>query len=416
MQADHIARVIFDYAGKIGNIRETGEFLQLNADMARDLVSADRCSIWLVDPAKHELWTTVAHGLAEQGLRELRIPAGQGIVGAAIEADESVVVNDTSQDPRFLRTSATGGYETKSLLVIPLHGPEGQVIGALQAINKPGGFAREDVELLALAASSVANALETQRLRNEAETARLIQKEIEIASGVQRRLLPQNPPKIAGIDYAAFCRPAKGVGGDYYDFIPMTDGGLMITLGDVSGKGIAAAVLMASIQASIRSQCVNPPASIAKLMEEFNRAIFSFSTADKYSTLFVARLDGTRRRLTYVNAGQVRPLVLRAGGATEELAAGGMPVGLLPQVSYDQGEIDLEEGDMIVACSDGVTEAMNPNDDMWEDADLEKVLRANTSLSATEVIQRVMTAVDEFANGAEQSDDITVSVMRFVAA
>jgi sigma-B regulation protein RsbU (phosphoserine phosphatase) len=415
MKAEHIARVIFDYAGKIGNVGDTSHFLQLNADMGRDLVGADRCSIWLVDAAKRELWTTVAHGLAEQGLSELRIPLGQGIVGAAIEANESVVVNDAESDPRFLKTSATGGYQTKSVLVIPLRGPDGNVIGALQAINKPDGFSTEDVELLALASNSVANALETQRLRHEAETARLFQKEVEIASEVQRRLLPQNPPKIDGLDYAAFCRPAKGVGGDYYDFIPMPDGGLMITLGDVSGKGIAAAVLMASIQASIRSQCVNPPVSIAKLMEEFNRAIFSFSTADKYSTLFVARLDGSRRRLTYVNAGQVRPLVLRSvSGAVEELAAGGMPVGLLPFISYEQGEVELQAGDVVMACSDGVTEAMNHQDEMWDDAALERVLRCNASLPALQIIERVVAAVDKFADGAEQSDDITVTVLKFV--
>ena len=328
MKADHIARVIFDYAGKIGNVRDTAHFLQLNADMARDLVGADRCSIWLVDNPKHELWTTVAHGLAEYGLRELRIPMGQGIVGAAIHANESIVVNEAESDPRFLRTAATGGYVTKSLLVIPLRGPGGAVIGALQAINKPDGFLGEDVELLALAANSVANALETQRLRTEAEAARLLQKEVEIASNVQRRLLPQNPPKREGLDYAAFCRPARGVGGDYYDFIPMDDGGLIVTLGDVSGKGIAAAVLMASIQASIRSQTMNPPASMAKLMEQFNRAVFSFSTADKYSTLFVGRLDSSHRRFTFVNAGQVRPLLLRAAdGRTEELAAEACPWG-----------------------------------------------------------------------------------------
>ena len=115
MKADHIARVIFDYAGKIGNVSDTAHFLQLNADMARDLIGADRCSIWLVDAGKRELWTTVAHGLAEQGLRELRIPMGQGIVGASIEANESIVVNDASRDPRFLKNTAPGGYVTISI-------------------------------------------------------------------------------------------------------------------------------------------------------------------------------------------------------------------------------------------------------------------------------------------------------------
>lgn len=413
MQAEHIARVIFDYAAKIGTVTDTGQFLNVNADMARDLVGADRCTIWLVDAARQELWTTVAHGLAE-GMKELRIPAGQGIVGAAISAGESVVVNDATADPRFLRVDS-GGYQTRSLLVIPLRSQGGSVIGALQALNKPGGFQDDDIHLLGLAASSIASALEAQRLRHEAEAARLLQREIQIASSVQQRLLPQDPPPIAGLDYAAFCRPAKGVGGDYYDFIPMPDGGLMMTLGDVSGKGIAAAVLMASIQASIRSRAVNPPPSIATLMEEFNRAIFSFSTVDKYSTLFVARWDGEARVLTYVNAGQVRPVVVRANGDTEELATGGMPVGLLPAVSYEQGSVTLAPGDMLVACSDGVTEAMNEADEMWPEDEFLGVLKAGSSLPARTLIGNVISSIDAFAGAAEQSDDITVLVLRLVS-
>jgi GAF domain-containing protein len=187
MKADHISRVIFDYAGRIGNVHETGAFLRLSADMARDLVGADRCSIWLIDAGRQELWTTVAHGVPE-----LRIPLGHGLVGASITEGVSIVVNDTASDTRFLNTGAKSGYETKSLLVIPLRGSDEKVIGALQALNKPDGFSAEDVELLGLAATYAANALETQRLRNEAVAARLMQKEIEIASNVQRHLFPQH--------------------------------------------------------------------------------------------------------------------------------------------------------------------------------------------------------------------------------
>ena len=408
MKADHISRVIFDYAGRIGNVHETGAFLRLSADMARDLVGADRCSIWLVDAARQELWTTVAHGVPE-----LRIPLGHGLVGASIQEGVSIVVNDTARDPRFLNTAAQSGYDTKSLLVIPLRGSDEKVIGALQALNKPDGFSREDVELLALAATYAANALETQRLRNEAVAARLMQKEIEIASNVQRHLFPQHFPHNDQLECAAFCRPARWVGGDYYDFIPMNDGGLMVTLGDVSGKGIAAAVLMASIQASIRSQAMHPQNSLARLMENFNKAVYSFSTADKYSTLFLAQLDRTMRRLTYVNAGQCPPMLLRGrDGTLQSLSAGGMPVGLIPEVHFEQGEIVLESGDVILACSDGVSEAMNLDEEFWDETHVEHVLREHAWRPAAELIQRLVSAVDEFAAGAEQSDDITITVVK----
>ena len=410
MRADHISRVIFDYAGRIGNVHETGAFLRLNADMARDLVGADRCSIWLIDAAHGELWTTVAHGVPE-----LRIPLGHGLVGAAIRDGVNIVVNDPASDARFLDTGAQSGYETTSLLVIPLRSSDEKVIGALQALNKPGGFLEEDVELLGLAATYAANALETQRLRNEAVAARLVQKEIEIASKVQRHLFPQHLPKVEGLDYAAFCRPARWVGGDYYDFIPLADGSLIMTLGDVAGKGVAAAVLMASIQASIRSQAMHLQGPLSRMMEGFNKAVCSFSTVDKYSTLFLSLLDAGLRKLTYVNAGQVRPMLLRSGdGSLHLLAAGGMPVGLVPAVSYQQGEVLLEPGDVILACSDGVSEAMNSAEEFWDEAQVERVLRANAARPAADIINSLVAAADEFAGGAEQHDDITITVLKVV--
>ncbi len=408
MQADHISRVVFEYAGRIGAARDTHDFLKLNADMARDLVGADRCSVWLVDRKREQLWTTVAHGVDE-----IRIPMGTGIVGATVSGDETILVNDTENDPRFMKNAA-GGYQTKSLLSIPLRGSDGVVIGVLQALNKPDGFLPEDSELLGLAAAYAANSLEAQRNREAAEGARLLQKEIDIASNVQRKLFPQVLPKVDGLDYAAFCRPAKGVGGDYYDFIAMPDGGMILTLGDVSGKGIAAAVLMASIQASIRAKVVEPPASLANLIDGFNKAIYSFSTSDKYSTLFVAQVDSTGRKVRYVTAGQEPPVLLRANGSVESLSIGGMPVGLVPFAKYEQGEVELGVGDVILICSDGVTEAMNPDEEMLDGEAVEQLVRDHAALSANEVTLKVIEAVDRFANGAPQSDDITITVLRAV--
>ncbi len=305
MHGDHISRVIFDYATRIGDSRETGATLQLNADMARDLAGADRCSIWLMDRKANELWTRVA-----LGGDDIRFPMGQVLVGAASAGNETIVVNDASQDPRFLHN--VGGYVTKSVLVIPLRSSDGSAIGALQALNKPGGFSPEDVDLLALAANYSASAIENQRLRLEAETARLMLRELEIAREVQQRLFPEVSPVFANLECAASCRAAKSVGGDYYDFIQLPDGGLFFTLGDISGKGMAAAVLMASIQAAIRSQVLRGMDHLATLMSIFNKAVSSFSRSERYSTLVCGQLDPTLRQLTYSNAGQVEPMLLRA--------------------------------------------------------------------------------------------------------
>jgi len=406
---DRISRVIFEYAAKIGAAQDLDALLVLNADMARALVGADRCSIWLVDTRNSRLWTKVAHGVGE-----LNIPIGQGLVGACVARNEVILVNDTSRDERFLRSvDIESGYVTTSVLTLPLHGMDGKPMGALQVLNKPGGFCPEDVDLLGLCSAYSASALETQRLRKEAEVAQLLLHELEIARGVQQQLLPQAQLPIPGLEYAGYCRSADFVGGDYYDFLPMPDGGLLFTLGDVSGKGIAAAVLMASIQASLRSLVVRAPVSIAALIGDFNKAVYSFSTEDKYSTLFCGLLDVRSRKLTYVNAGQVRPMLLRSGdGRVERLDHGGFPLGLLDASEYDQGEVLLQPGDAVLCVSDGISEAKNAKDEMWAESEVVKIVRTCRGLTAQQMIDLLVEATDRFAGEAKQADDMTVVAIR----
>jgi sigma-B regulation protein RsbU (phosphoserine phosphatase) len=406
---DRISRVIFDYAAKIGAAQDLDALLVLNAGMARGLVGADRCSIWLVDNKNSRMWTKVAHGV-----QELHIPIGQGLVGACVARDEAIVVNDASQDERFLKSvDIETGYVTKSVLAMPLHGVDGKPIGAMQVLNKPGGFSPEDVDLLGLCGTYAASTLETQRLRKEAEVARLLLREMEIARDVQQHLLPQAQPPIPGLDYAGYCRSAELVGGDYYDFLPMPDGGFLFTLGDVSGKGIGAAVLMASMQASLRSQAVKTPVSIAALIGDLNKAAYLFTTADKYSTLFCGMLDVRTRKLTYVNAGQVRPMLLRSGdGQVERLDGGGFPVGMLDASEYDEGEVLLQPGDTVLCFSDGISEATNAKNEMWNESEVEKIVRTCRGLTARQLIDQLVESTDRFTGEADQADDMTVVAIR----
>ena len=410
-QDDRISTVIFDYAARIGSAQEPEALLHLNAGMARDLTGADRCSLWLIDAKSGELWTKVAHGVPE-----LRIPPGTGLVGACIATGETILVNDASHDPRFLQgVDKKSGYETHSVLVLPMRSASGAIIGALQALNKPGGFTDDDIKLLNLAVSYSASAIETQQLRQEAEETKLLHKELAIARDVQNQLFPQNPPVLPGLDYAAFCRPARFVGGDYYDFTALPDGALFFSIGDVSGKGVAAAVLMASIQASLRTQVVTRPASLADLITFFNKAVYSFAGGVKYSTLFVGIVDVAERRLTYVNAGQSPPLIVRAAsGAIEQLTEGGMPVGLMPVGRYAQGVVQLEPGDLVFCCSDGISEVTNIREEIWEDADLESAVAACAAGSAQQAIESVVKGADAFTGEADQSDDMTIVALKLV--
>lgn len=408
--SERISRVIFDYAARIAQEQDTDSLLILNADMARDLVGAERCSIWLIDSGAQQLHTKVAHGVGE-----IRVGLGHGLVGACVSKGQPLVVNDVAHDSRFSgRVDQSTGFVTHSVLVIPLRSADGKVMGAFQALNKPGGFSESDVSLLGLAASYSASAIETQRLRAEAETARIFLRELEIARDVQARLVPQVAPPLKGLECATFFRPAKFVGGDYYDLIPTPDGGLAFTLGDVSGKGIPAAVLMASIQASLRIPLRRGPDSLVDLTERVNESVYATSSSTRYSTLFCGVVDARRQKLTYVNAGQCPPLILRRDerASIERLSASGVPVGLLPSASYTQETAALRPGDVVVCFSDGISEATNAQGEIWQETEIEDVLLRARDLTASEITQRIVAAADRYAGQAEQADDMTIVTLR----
>lgn len=405
-----VSRVVFEYAAKIGQEQDPVLLLSLIADMGRDLLGADRCSIWMVDSASGGMWTCAAHGVDP-----IRIPAGHGLVGTCVATNDIILVNDAKNDPRAWRgTDERTGYETRSVLCMPLRGRSGSVIGAFQALNKTGGFSVEDVRLLHLACSYSASAIETQALRKQAEQAQFMLRELAIARDVQARLFPHVLPEIAGVEYVCHCEPAKFVGGDYYDVIPMPGGRTCISLGDVSGKGIPAAVLMASIQASIRVNMTRGADSLSGAIEALNGAVYSTSTAERYTTLFVTFLEPGCRRMTYVNCGQTAPMLLRGSGQVERLNAGGPPVGLLPRAPFQETAVDLNPGDLLVVFSDGVSEVNNPDGDIWNEDELEQVVASCAGLSADEARRRILDAVQSFADGAEPSDDITLVVYRMV--
>jgi sigma-B regulation protein RsbU (phosphoserine phosphatase) len=275
----------------------------------------------------------------------------------------------------------------------------------LQSVATQTGLALENSQLTAAIASEIA-----QRER--------LNREVEIAREVQERLFPQNLPEIAGLDYNGACRPALGVGGDYYDFLKLPGGNFGIAIGDVSGKGIAAALLMASLQASLRGQAVVGTNDLAELMSIVNRLVYDASAENRYATFFYAQYEPQTRSLTYVNAGHNPPMVLRnANGSKEVLRlneAGGAVVGLLPDYPYQQASVTLEAGDILVGFTDGISEAMNTAEEEWGEERLLETAQDCVGLCANEIITRLVNAADEFAAGAKQHDDMTLVVVRIV--
>lgn len=240
-----------------------------------------------------------------------------------------------------------------------------------------------------------------------------LNREFEIAREVQERLFPQRLPPVPGLDYCGRCRPARDVGGDYYDFIELPEGKLGVAIGDVSGKGIGAALMMASLEASLRAQ-VSVVHDLAELMKRVNSLVYEASSANRYATLFYAEYDPQSRRLSYVNAGHNPPVILRKSAEACEvfrLEAGGPVIGLL-QESFQQDSFPLKPEDVVVLFTDGVSESLNSRDEEWGEDSLIEFAKTCHALPASEAMTRILAAADAFAAGASQHDDMTLVVLR----
>lgn len=235
--------------------------------------------------------------------------------------------------------------------------------------------------------------------------------ELEDAREVQQQLLPRSGPVVAGLDYAGQCRPAASVGGDYYDFLPISDGRLGFAIGDVSGKGIPAALLMATLQASLRGLAISSPPALPSLMTSLNRLMYEATPSNRFATLFYGAYDPKSREFAYVNGGHNPPMVLR-GEEVLRLHEGGPAVGLFGPVKYEQSFVALQPGATLVLFTDGVSEAMNAAMEEFGEERLMDVVRRGSALKTSELIEEVFAACDRFAAGAPQHDDMTLLIVR----
>lgn len=278
-------------------------------------------------------------------------------------------------------------------------------------------YTGSEVRLLESVANQTGLALENARLTeavaHEAAQRERMHRELEIAREVQETLYPRPVAMPAGLVYGGRCRPAQSVGGDYYDFFEIPGGEYGVAIGDISGKGIPAALLMASLQASLRGLTYAGSPQLAPMMANLNKLIHASSPSNKYATFFYGQYDPTARRMIYVNGGHCEPMVFRANGAIERLAEGGAPIGLFGPAKYTQAEVEMAPGDLLVAFTDGISESMNAADEEFAEDRLIEVVRDAGPVSPDELIDRIFAACDGFAAGAPQHDDMTVVVLKW---
>jgi sigma-B regulation protein RsbU (phosphoserine phosphatase) len=330
-----------------------------------------------------------------------------------IKEKTSLLVRDARLDEAFADRMSIVQQQIRSMLAVPLQ-TDDRVIGLIY-LDSPHfihEFTKDDLSLLTVMANVAAIRIEHTRLAEVEQAERLHAKELDQASEIQRSLLPVKEPDVAGVDLAGYNAACRGVGGDYYDFLPYPDGRVGLLVGDVAGKGMPAALLMSSLQARVQV-LFDEPTNLAALVTRLNRIITSNCPSNRFITFFIGVLDPKTGELTYVNAGHNPPLVAHADGSVEKLGGTGLILGILPMATYEQGVCRLDPGDALLLFSDGVTEAVRPDaDEEFGEERLAHVLAGLRDQNARSIIATVNQLVDDFTGGAPPADDMTLVVAK----
>jgi len=391
-------------------------------DISRELTGS------FAEEAIHSLVTTtvMGHFVVSRcavylcGARGLALAHGRGlrreVEGAPIPPEEARAALQDLLAPRAVAELPDGPLrrrleEARLALAVPL-AAGARVEGVLAIGERASGapFSEEDRDFAQTLAHQALAALENARLRRVREEKQRQDRELQIAREIQQSLFPPRRPEVPGFEVAAESRPCYEVGGDSYDWIHLGGDRIALVVADVSGKGTPASLLMASVHASV--QALAGTGAPAQVVERLNRFLFASTQASRFVTLFYAELDAASGRLAYVNAGHVPPYRIARDGTVTRLREGGIALGLLAEASYDVGEVPLQPGDVVAMVTDGVTEAMSPDEREFGDERVCVAVRARSRGSASAVLEGLVAAVSDWAGAAGLGDDLTALILK----
>jgi phosphoserine phosphatase RsbU/P len=378
-----------------------------------EAVPADRCLLMMRDEGSEELKVAVARLRDRAGeVGEIRV--SRNVMDEVVIRGKSVLTSDAQHDPRF--ASGTVVLQgVRSVLAVPL-GVAEQVFGIIYADSPiaEGRFTEDHLKVLTTLASVAAIRVENARLLEARLQQERLERELQLAMEIQQRFQPTAPPVVTGYEFQGISFPCYEIGGDYYDFIQRDDGRLVIALGDVSGKGTAAALLMSSLHAAIHAQTGSHD-TLVETISAVNRYLADNIPPNRFVTLFYAELDPESGALSFLNAGHNPPLIVHAAGTVEQLASGGLPLGIKNDADYREGRTTLQMGDVLVIYSDGVTEAASPSGEEFGPTRLYEVVSRNVESSAAGIRDRIESALTKFSQGTQAADDITLVIVKRLA-
>jgi sigma-B regulation protein RsbU (phosphoserine phosphatase) len=420
-------QLLSELSDEARNFTEVTPLLETITRRLGSTLHIDRIAVFLRSGENYHLQLATGMPLTPNGTQFFSLPAASTTITALsrAKAPANVYRDDPSSwliDATDAERNALNDLSTELLVPLPGRNRLAGVI-ALGPKSSEEPYSKTDRQLLQTIASQTGLALENaelfENLTTEVTQRERISRDLEIAREVQERLFPQTRPEIPGVDLAGFCRPAQVVGGDYYDFFLLSstsanEAPLALALGDISGKGISASLVMASLRASLRSIAGLRQGDLGTLISRVNDIVYQSSTSSRYATFFYAEYDPFTHLLTYVNAGHNPPYVLR-GTETIALEPTGTVVGLIPDATYAQATLQLHPGDVLIAFTDGISEAMNHQNEEWgEDSMLatarQLLDRPECKTTADQLLTCIFEAADKFTAGAPQHDDMTLLV------
>jgi phosphoserine phosphatase RsbU/P len=333
------------------------------------------------------------------------------LTGWMLKNQEPLLVNNLKEDVRF-KDLVDKTTPIESFLSVPLR-VKNKMQGILSVFNKRSSekFSSNDQKLLSIIASQSSQIIENARLLEEERNLRVMQEEMHVAKQTQINLLPKDFPDISGYQIAARTIPAKEVGGDSYDLIHIDDKHFAFCLGDVSGKGMPAAMLMSNLQATLRSHTKS--GNLCKdIITNSNNLLYNSTEPSKFATLFYGILNPQSNEIVFCNAGHNNPFLFSADGNVKELQTGGLILGCLPDSEYEEERVSINRNDLIVIFSDGISEAMNENEEEYGEERLQKLISINLNDSPENVIENILSDVRMFVGKAPQWDDMTLMIIK----
>jgi sigma-B regulation protein RsbU (phosphoserine phosphatase) len=404
-------RLLFELGTKIAGSLETGQLLEQFLDLVFQVVRYDAAGIYLVDRQTQWITRQTIRGYDVVRDDAVRLKVGRGLIGWTVKTGQGVIVSDVTTDPRYVNARD----ETRSEMVAPLR-VGAEVIGAFNLeSDEPDAYEADDLELLMTFASQAAVAIERTRLHSEVLEKRRLEGEVSIGQRIQRSFLPDRDPQVPNFEVAGANDSSDLVGGDYYDYVRIAEGHLGIVVADVSGKGIPAALIMASFRASLIAEIRNNY-SIRTIMAKVNRLLWESVEIDRFVTAIYGVLDLHARRFTYVNAGHNPALLYRAAtGKFDQLDATGPLLGTFEATTYKERHTEIHPGDVLVLYTDGVTEAMSPTGELFGLERLQEIVRERAGEGAGSVKRGILEAVRRFQEG-HKADDLTLVVLTGIGA